>query len=74
MHLQWKQTPPNEKVKNKLLKLQTAVSLNTKTLTCGLYYKSSMILIYDRNDSGQYYKTRIIMVFTILAKAKASLS
>jgi hypothetical protein len=35
--------------------------------TCGLYYKSftiviydrnySMIIIYDRNDSGQYYKT-----------------
>jgi hypothetical protein len=24
---------------------------------CGLYYKSFMIVIYDRNDSGQYYKT-----------------
>ncbi len=25
--------------------------------TSGLYYKSFMIVIYDRNDSGQYYKT-----------------
>ncbi len=36
-----------------------------------------MIVINDRNDSGQYYKTTItivfMIVFTILAKAKASL-
>jgi hypothetical protein len=44
-----------------------------KTRPNGLYYKTSMIVIYDRNDSGQYYKTTITIVFTILAKAKASL-
>ncbi len=26
-------------------------------LFCGLYYKSFTIIIYDHNDSGQYYKT-----------------
>jgi hypothetical protein len=26
---------------------------------CGLYYKSFTIVIYDRNDSGQYCKTTI---------------
>ncbi len=26
---------------------------------CGLYYKSFKIVIYDCNDSGQYYKTMI---------------
>jgi hypothetical protein len=30
--------------------------------TNGLYYKSFMIVIYDRNDSDQYYKTRIMIV------------
>ncbi len=29
---------------------------------CGLYYKYFTIVIYDRNDSGQYYKTRITIV------------
>ena len=29
---------------------------------CGLYYKQVMIVIYDRNDSGQYYKTTITIV------------
>jgi hypothetical protein len=45
------------------------VKLKKRSLsqTCGLYYKSFMIVIYDRNDStiviydhndsGQYYKT-----------------
>jgi hypothetical protein len=28
----------------------------------GLYYKCFMIIIYDRNDSGQYYKTTIMIV------------
>jgi hypothetical protein len=28
----------------------------------GLYYKSLMIIIYDRIDSGQYYKTMITIV------------
>jgi hypothetical protein len=27
--------------------------------TSGLYYKSFVIVIYDRNDSGQCYKTMI---------------
>jgi hypothetical protein len=44
----------------------------------GLYYKTSMIVIYDRNDSGQYHKTTItivfMIVFTILAKAKGKAS
>jgi hypothetical protein len=26
--------------------------------TSGLYYKQVMIVIYDRNDIGLYYKTR----------------
>ncbi len=30
--------------------------------TCGLYYKSFMIIIYDHIDSGQYYKTMIMIV------------
>ncbi len=36
----------------------------------GLYYKTSMIVIYYRNDSGLYYKTTITIVLTILAKAR----
>ena len=28
----------------------------------GLYYKCFMIVIYDCNDSGQYYKTTITFV------------
>jgi hypothetical protein len=31
-------------------------------MTSGLYYKCFMIVIYDCNDSGQYYKTRITIV------------
>ncbi len=30
--------------------------------TCGLYYKCFMIIIYNRYDSGQYYKTTITIV------------
>ncbi len=30
--------------------------------TSGLKYKCFMIIIYNRNDSGQYYKTRITIV------------
>ncbi len=30
--------------------------------TSGLYYKSFMIVIYDRNDNGQYYKIKITIV------------
>ncbi len=29
---------------------------------CGLYYKQVTIVIYDCNDSGQYYKTTITIV------------
>jgi hypothetical protein len=39
------------------------LKINNKFENCGLYYKSFTIVIYDRNDSGQYYKT------TITAKA-----
>ncbi len=28
----------------------------THAATCGLYYKCFTIIIYDRNNSGQYYK------------------
>ncbi len=28
----------------------------------GLYHKWFTIVIYDRNDSGQYYKTTIMIV------------
>jgi hypothetical protein len=30
--------------------------------TSGLYYKCFTIVIYNRNDSGQYYKTTIKIV------------
>ncbi len=30
---------------------------------CGLYYDNSMIVIYDCNDSGQYHKTTITIVY-----------
>ncbi len=29
--------------------------------TCGLYYKRFMIVIYERNAIGQYYKTTIVV-------------
>jgi hypothetical protein len=72
LHLQLKQTPHDEKMKNKLFKqnccfTHSKTSLNSDlTLICGLYYKCFMIVIYDRNNSGQYYKT------TILARASLS--
>jgi hypothetical protein len=33
---------------------------NITSLTCGLYYKTFRIVIYDRNDTSQYYKTTIV--------------
>jgi len=33
-----------------------------KDKTCGLYYKSFTIVIYDCNDSGQLYKTMITTI------------
>ncbi len=32
------------------------------TKICGVYHKSFTIVIYDCNDSGQYYKTIITVV------------
>jgi hypothetical protein len=29
---------------------------------CSLYYKSFKIVIYDHNDSAQYYKTVIMII------------
>jgi len=48
--------------------------LHLENSISGLFYKTSMILIYDRNDSNQYYKTMNTIVFTILAKSKAEAS
>jgi hypothetical protein len=36
-------------------------NLMTKDI-CGLYYISLMIVIYDRIDSGQYYRTIIMII------------
>ncbi len=30
--------------------------------TCGLYYKTFRIVIYDRNAIAQYYKTTIVVM------------
>jgi hypothetical protein len=32
------------------------------TTISGLYYKQVMIVIYDCNDSGQHYKTTIMII------------
>ncbi len=34
----------------------------TRLVVCGLYYNCFTIIIYDRNDSGQNYKTTITIV------------
>jgi hypothetical protein len=34
--------------------------LELKTEPSGLYYKTFRIVIYDRNDTSQYYKTMIV--------------
>jgi hypothetical protein len=39
---------------------------------CGLYYKQVTIVIYNRNDSGQYYKTTITIVIDDLSLSDAS--
>ncbi len=31
-------------------------------VACGLYYKCFTIVIYDHNNSGQYYKTTITIL------------
>jgi len=46
------------------------LELTQVVCSSGLYYKTSMIVIYDRNDSGLYYKNMITIIFTILAKAR----
>jgi hypothetical protein len=38
-----------------------AFHLSVARIICGLYYKCFTIIIYDRNDSGQYYKTMIVV-------------
>ncbi len=48
--------------------IETSSGLNDIKLflplqTSGLYYKTSMIIIYDHNDSVQYYKTTITIVY-----------
>ena len=42
----------------------TIQTLNTDyfLLTCGLYNKSFTIVIYDPNDSSQYYNTMIMII------------
>ncbi len=44
------------------VKLFLPLSLMLRTNTCGLYYKSFTILIYDHNDSSQYHNTMITIV------------
>ncbi len=34
--------------------------------SCGLYYKSFTIVIYNRNDNGLYYKTTIVANLTTI--------
>ena len=43
------------------------------TISCGLYYKSFTIVIYDRNDNGLYYKTMIVANLTMIV-AKLALA
>ncbi len=33
--------------------------------TCGLYFKSFTIVIYNCNDSGLYYKTTIVALYEL---------
>ena len=33
-----------------------------QTFTSGLNYNSFMIVIYNHNESGQYYKTKITII------------
>ncbi len=40
-------------------KKQLGINQLPLSANCGLYYKSFMIVIYNRNDSGLYYKTTI---------------
>jgi len=42
------------------------VQLRDEISSCALHYKCFTILMHDHNDSGQYYKTSIVI--------KASLS
>ncbi len=50
------------------MRFQKLCFLAGKFEICGLYYITSVMVIYDRNDSGLYYKTTITIVFMILAK------
>jgi hypothetical protein len=42
--------------------VEKACNYSVQNKTSGLYYKQVMIVIYDRNDSGQYYKTTITII------------
>jgi hypothetical protein len=39
----------------------------------GLYYKQVTIVIYDRNDSGHYYKTTITIIIDDPTSSKVTL-
>jgi hypothetical protein len=49
--------------------MQAPPHLELKAQPSGLYYKSFTIVIYDRNDSSQYYKTMIMIVSYTLSFA-----
>ncbi len=51
----------NESLNDKIKLLENQVKTSLVHLS-GLYYKCFTIVIYDRNDSGQYYKTKITIV------------
>jgi len=50
------------KKQNSSLKIPVPLVIRCSSPICGLYYKSLMIVINDRNDSSQYYITMIIIV------------
>jgi len=51
---------------NKLECLYLAITFQSSLTfagnTSGLYYKQVTIVVYDRNDSGQYYKNTITII------------
>jgi len=55
---------PNKDVRGRVglwAKLEFSIILPSIKIS-GLYYKCFTIVIYDRNDSGQHYKTRITII------------
>ncbi len=45
----------------RLLRLQRHL-ISDEGKSCGLYYKCFTIVIFNHNDSGQYYKTTITII------------